>query len=106
VLPSHQENFGIAVAEALAAGVPALISNKVNIWREIEGDGAGIVSEDTLDGTCGNLQSYVAMSGEKQRAMRLAAGECFEARFEIKKAAETLHAVLASVMGVNYRHQT
>ena len=31
VLPSHQENFGVVVAEALAVGLPALISNKVNI---------------------------------------------------------------------------
>ena len=36
VLPSHQENFGIAVVEALACGKPVLISNQVNIWREIE----------------------------------------------------------------------
>ena len=35
VLPSHQENFGIVVAEAMAAGKPVLISNKVNIWREV-----------------------------------------------------------------------
>ena len=34
-LPSHQENFGIVVAEALACGVPCLISDKVNIWREV-----------------------------------------------------------------------
>jgi glycosyltransferase involved in cell wall biosynthesis len=106
VLPSHQENFGIAVAEALAVGVPALISNKVNIWREIEDDGAGLVSEDTLEGTCSLLQSYLEMSTENQRAMRLAAGECFETRFEIKKAAQALQTVLASVMGINYRHQT
>jgi glycosyltransferase involved in cell wall biosynthesis len=101
VLPSHQENFGIAVAEALAAGVPTLISNKVNIWREIEADGAGIAAEDTLQGTCGLLQSYLALPGGKQQAMRQAARNCFEARFEIKKAAETLYAVLSSVMGVN-----
>jgi glycosyltransferase involved in cell wall biosynthesis len=101
LLPSHQENFGIAVAEALAAGVPALISNKVNIWREIEADGAGIVAEDTLEGACGMLQSYVELPAEKQQAMRRAARECFEERFEIKKAAETLHAVLASVMAMN-----
>jgi glycosyltransferase involved in cell wall biosynthesis len=101
LLPSHQENFGIAVAEALAAGVPALISNKVNIWREIEADGAGIVAEDTLEGACRMLQSYVALPGEKQQAMRRAARDCFEERFEIKKAAETLHSVLASVMRVN-----
>ena len=50
VLPSHQENFGIVVAEALACGTPALISNKVNIWREVQRRGAGIVGADDLDG--------------------------------------------------------
>ena len=35
VMPSHQGNFGIVVAEALACGKPVLIS-KVNIWRDID----------------------------------------------------------------------
>ncbi len=51
VLPSHQENFGISVVEALAARVPVLISNRVNIWREIEADRAGHVESDDLAGT-------------------------------------------------------
>jgi glycosyltransferase involved in cell wall biosynthesis len=97
VLPSHQENFGIAVAEALAAGTPTLISNKVNIWREIEADGAGIVAEDTLEGTCQLFQSYASLSEEKQMDMRRAALDCFIQRFEIKRAAGTLHAVLSDV---------
>lgn len=101
VLPSHQENFGIAVAEALAAGAPALISNKVNIWREVETDRAGIAAEDTLEGTCKLLQSYVELPQEQKLAMRQAACECFEQRFEIKKAAKTLHAILSHVSGVN-----
>lgn len=97
VLPSHQENFGIAVAEALAVGLPVLISNKVNIWREIKGDGAGIVAEDDLQGTCKLLQAFLGMPEEKSQAMRQRARECFERRFEITKAAESLEAVLASV---------
>jgi glycosyltransferase involved in cell wall biosynthesis len=101
VLPSHQENFGIVVAESLASRVPVLISNKVNIWREIEADGAGIVSEDTLEGACSLLRSYLEMPTEKKFAMRKAARDCFEKRFEITKAAARLNDVLAGVCGMN-----
>jgi glycosyltransferase involved in cell wall biosynthesis len=94
VLPSHQENFGMAVAEALAAGVPALISNKVNIWREIEADGAGMIFDDNLEGICRSLHSYLEIPAKKKIAMRQAAAECFEQRFEIKKVAQALHAAL------------
>jgi glycosyltransferase involved in cell wall biosynthesis len=101
LLPSHQENFGIVVAEALAAGLPTLISNKVNIWREIVADRAGIVSEDNLEDTCALLQSYLEMPAGEKVAMRQAANECFDKRFEITKAAESLHAILSSFSGVN-----
>lgn len=57
-LPSHQENFGVAVVEAMFAGKPVLISNKVNIWREIAAAGAGFVDEDTLDGTIACLNQW------------------------------------------------
>jgi len=46
-LPSYQENFGIAVAEALAAGTPVVISDQVNIHRQIsEGAVGGVVPRD------------------------------------------------------------
>jgi len=97
LFPSHMENFGIVVSEALSAGLPTLISDQVNIWREIEADGAGLVAADNLEGACGLLRSYLEMPLEKKIAMRRAARECFEARFEIKKAAQALNAVLANV---------
>ena len=90
VLPSHQENFGIAVAEALACGTPVLISNKVNIWREIEQDRAGLVDEDDEPGTLRLLQKWLALSTVEKDAMRKVARECFQSRFEVMRAADAL----------------
>jgi glycosyltransferase involved in cell wall biosynthesis len=43
LLPSYTENFGIAVVEAMACRLPVLISDKVNIWRDVKAEGAGEV---------------------------------------------------------------
>jgi glycosyltransferase involved in cell wall biosynthesis len=97
VLPSHQENFGIAVAEALACGLPVLISDKVNIWREIQEDGAGLVAPDTLEGTLHLLKSWVELPAARQLQMHQSALQCFESRFEIHRAAQSFLDAVQSV---------
>lgn len=87
VLPSHQENFGVAPVEALACGKPLLLSNQVNIWREIVGDGAAIAEPDTDEGTCRLLER--AASSDLP-AMGAAAAACFESRYRAEKCAQAI----------------
>ncbi len=90
-LPSHQENFGMAVAEALASELPVLLSQRVNIWREIVEAGAGFAEPDDVDGTSRLLEQWLAAD---PGPFRLAAGRCFAARFDIRRTAENLLALI------------
>ena len=94
VLPSHQENFGMSVVEALAAALPVLISNRVNIWREIEANRAGYIDNDDLAGTTRLIERWRQTSAEDRAAMRENARKCFERRFEINGAADSLLHIL------------
>ena len=89
-LTSHQENFGIAVAEALVVGAPVLITRKVNIWREIEEDGAGIVVTDDIDGVSKGVERFCAMSSAARTAMSERARRCFVQRYDIEVVAARL----------------
>ncbi len=87
VLPSHQENFGIAVAEAMSCGRPVLLSDKVNIAEEIAEDGAGLMEADTLDGTVRLLECWIELSPEARQAMGRQAHQTFLARYDMRKNA-------------------
>lgn len=103
VLPSHQENFGIAVVEAMTCGRPVLISNQVNIWREIVEDGAGLASDDTVSGTTDLLQKWLALPPGARQQMGEKARRSFAARFEIGRATDALLDVLQKNVPANRR---
>lgn len=93
-LTSHQENFGIAVAEATACGTPVLISDKVNIYREIVRDSAGFAEPDTAEGAERLLRRWLELPQEERAVMRIRARQSFERRFNIEAAAESLIAAI------------
>lgn len=87
VLPSHQENFGVVVAEALACSRPALISDQVNLWPQIQEAGAGLIEPDTLAGTRSLLARWFALSKPEKAAMRERAFTAFETHFSMRNCA-------------------
>lgn len=94
ILPSHQENFGIAVAEALAAGTPVLISDRVNIWREIIDAGAGYAAPDTPAGIRDLLDRWQRTTPPERKAMESAARVCFLRHFEVDQSSVAYHQLL------------
>jgi glycosyltransferase involved in cell wall biosynthesis len=90
ILPSHQENFGIAVAEALACGKPVLLADKVNIAEDIAQDGAGLMELDTAAGTLRLLQGWISMSAQERREMAEQAYQCFHRRYDMRENAKAI----------------
>ncbi len=68
VLPSRHENFGVVVAEALAAGTPAIVT-KGTPWAELETRGAGWWIDIGVDPLVACLEKALAFSPETLAGM-------------------------------------
>jgi glycosyltransferase involved in cell wall biosynthesis len=97
ILPSHQENFGMSVVESLASSLPVLISNRVNIWREIDADRAGYVDNDDLAGTTRLIERWLGTPEHERTVMRTNAHNCFVHRYQIDRAIDSLLEILRSI---------
>jgi glycosyltransferase involved in cell wall biosynthesis len=73
VLPSRQENFGIVVAEALACGTPVLVSDQVNIHRDVRDAGVGAVFPLEVDAIARELKRWGTDGSLRRSAARRAA---------------------------------
>lgn len=58
-LPSHSENFGIAAAEALAAGLPCLLGEGIAIAGEVSDADAGVAVASDAGSICAALRRMI-----------------------------------------------
>ena len=77
VLPSYYENFGIAVAEAMLAGLPVVISNQVYIWQDVEQGKAGWVCDCSISSLT-----------EQMRKALMSSEECLQKGYNAQKFAQ------------------
>ena len=90
ILPSHQENFGIAVAEALGCGCAVLLADKINIAREIADEGAGLMESDTQEGTDNLIRRWIEMPAAQREAMYRQAFRTFDEHYDMRSNAVTI----------------
>ena len=85
LLPSHQENFGIAIVEAMACKKPVLITKNINIWREIEaGKGGWVLDELTVESIKNQLLTISLLDEPTLQAKGQAAFETYENKFDVE----------------------
>lgn len=96
VLPSYAENFGVAVAEAMAAGLPVVVTPGVQISPEIAASQAGLVIEGEVDALVPAILHLLLVPEERRRfgenGKRLA-----KERYSWNAIAQTLTHIYASI---------
>lgn len=85
ILPSHQENFGIAAVEAIASGKPVLLSRPVNLAPDLVEAGCALSEGDTLKGTKRLIARWLALPAETRGAMGERGRALFARRFQMER---------------------
>jgi len=80
VLPTYSENFGIAVAEALACGVPVITTHGAP-WAGLIDHGCGWWVEVTVEALVGALQAAIDLTDDERLAMGRRGSEWVRAEF-------------------------
>lgn len=89
LLPSHQENFGIAIVEAMACRKPVLITQNINIWREIEaGQGGVVLKELSVPAIENQLLAIAQLNSQELNVMGESAYKTYNQHFNVEECAK------------------
>ncbi len=94
ILPSHQENFGIVVVEALSCSKPVLISDKVNIYNDIVNSNSGLVFLDSKESVFKALCEWYCLEKKDKDIMSSNAYDLYEKKFSLNAFSRSLLEIL------------
>lgn len=99
VLPSFSENFGIAAAEALTAGLPCVLGQGVALAAEVEAAGAGWATLPDAPSVAAALRQALALSRDQRHGMARAAGELAQQRYSAQAMGRGLVSMYREILG-------
>lgn len=97
VLPSHGENFGVAVVEAMAFGLPVVVTDRVGLWPDIKEYGAGVVVGPSVE----EIEKAILRLVEKDelsKSMGVKARQLVGDRFDIRKIANKMTTIYREII--------
>ena len=97
VLTSHQENFGVTVAEALSCGRPVLVSRGVNIHATVTNTRSGLACQPEREDVRRMLSEWMALDGEARALMSVAAADTWRAHFMLPDTARRMVEAISAV---------
>ena len=98
VLPSFSENFGIAAAEALMAGLPCLLGQGVAIATDVVQAGAGVSVPPTTEGVAAGLRDLLAADETERARMSANAAALARDRFSVEALGYHLVALYSGIV--------
>jgi glycosyltransferase involved in cell wall biosynthesis len=101
ILPTHQENFGLVIAESLACKTPVIITNKANIFEHVQAYGCGLISDDNPNSIYMALVEWLNMSRVQLDGMRENARHCYDLEFSNIAVGNSLELVITDLIGNN-----
>lgn len=98
VLPTHSENFGIAVAEALAHAVP-VVTTKGAPWQDLSTYQCGWWIENNQQALASALTEGIQLSAQERQAMGLRGRSLMETKYSWYSMAKEMSSVYHWMLG-------
>jgi len=96
VLPTLQENFGIAIVEAIASGTPAVITTGVDIWPELCQAGVAVTANRTGEDFASAIRPFLRYP--KDKALMQQCRRFVDSQFDSEAVADQYDAMYKDVV--------
>ena len=93
-LPTHQENFGLTLAESLSSRRPVITTNKTNIWKYIKNYKAGFVGGDNVASLQKKINEWLSLSKKEYNKMCINSLKCFNREFSREAVKKDFNEIL------------